>query len=194
MFNDLIINKKKMKDMKQYIKILLVLPLVAMFIFGGCTDNFEEMNTDPIGVSDKALEADYQHIGAYFPQIQQMILCNYNWGWGVNWPYQIMQNLNADIFSGYMMTATPFAGNKNNTTYALIDGWNASHWDYTYAYMMPSVKAVQDKSEGEYPTFYAVADILKVLGMSRVSSIYGPIIYSQYGESKTGGELSLIHI
>ena len=174
--------------MKQYIKKLLVLPLAALFFFGACTDNFEEMNTDPVGISDEDLKADYQFIGVHFPQIQQMIYCNYNWGWGVNWPYQIMQNLNADIFSGYMMTPTPFAGNVNNTTYALVDGWNASPFDYTYAYMMPAVKAVKDKSEADFPSFYAVSRILKVLGLSRVATQYGPIIYSQYGESKTGGE------
>jgi len=174
--------------MKQYIKKLMVLPLVAILFFGACTDSFEEMNTNPIGISDEDLKADYQFIGVHFPQIQQMIYCNYNWGWGVNWPYQIMQNLNADIFSGYMMTPTPFAGNVNNTTYALIDGWNGSSFDYTYAYMMPAVKAVKDKSEIDFPSFYAVSRVLKVLGLSRVAAQYGPIIYSQYGESKTGGE------
>ncbi|MBS2212410.1 SusD/RagB family nutrient-binding outer membrane lipoprotein [Carboxylicivirga mesophila] len=174
--------------MKQYIKKLLVLPLAAIFFLGACTDNFEEMNTNSVGISDEDLKADYQFIGVHFPQIQQMIYCNYNWGWGVNWPFQIMQNLNADIYSGYMMTPTPFAGNVNNTTYALVDGWNASAFDYTYAYMMPAVLAVKNKAEVEFPSFYAVSRILKVLGLSRVSTQYGPIIYSQYGESKTGGE------
>ena len=27
----------------------------------------------------------------------------------VNWQYQLQQNLNADIYSGYMMTPTPFS-------------------------------------------------------------------------------------
>lgn len=175
--------------MKMKIKhILWLLPVVALFSVSSCTKNFEEMNTNEIGISEKELQADYQHIGAYFPQIQQMIYCNYNWGWGVNWPYQIMQNLNADIYSGYMMTPTPFAGNVNNSTYALIDGWNASAWDYTYAYMMPSVKAAEEKTKDDYPHFYAVARILKVLGISRLSTQYGPVIYTKYGDSKTGGE------
>ncbi len=171
------------------IKKILAGTLTASLLFmGACTDKFEEYNTNPIGVTDDILEGDNNSIGAYFPQIQQMIYCNFNWGWGKDWTFQIMQNLNADIFSGYMMTPTDFAANVNNTTYALVDGWNASAWDYTYTYMMPSVAKVYELAEEEAPQFYAIAKILRVTGMHRISDIYGPIIYSHYGESATGGK------
>lgn len=174
--------------MTKILKYIFGISLLMVLTTSACTDQFQDLNSDPIGITDEELEADYQHIGAYFPQIQQMIYCNYNWGDGVNWPFQIMQNLNADIFSGYMMTPTVFSGNVNNTTYALVDSWNGSMWNYTYSYMMPAVKSVEDRSQEEYPHFYAVAEILKVLGISRVSAIYGPAIYTKYGESKTGGD------
>ena len=169
------------------IHIFWLLPLAAILSFSACTKNFEELNDNPIGVSQEDLKADYQHIGAFFPQIQQMIYCNFNWGWGTNWPFQIMQNLNADIFSGYMMTPTPFASNINNTTYALVDGWNGSAWDYTYSYMMPGVLEVEKLTADEFQHFGAVAKILKVLAISRLSDLYGPVIYTHYGESRTGG-------
>ena len=49
----------------------------------------------------------------------------YNNGGGTNpWEYQLIQNLNADMWSGYVSTATAFAGNVNNITYAMNAGWN----------------------------------------------------------------------
>ncbi len=174
--------------MKTKFKIFSSLLISGLLIFGSCTDKFEEYNIDERGVTDEQLLADYYFIGGFFPQMQQMIYCNFNWGWGTNWTYQIMQNLNADIFSGYMMTPTPFAGNVNNTTYALVDGWNFSAWDYTYAYFMTATYQVEQLTKEDYPSFYATALILKVEAMHRISDQYGPIIYTHYGDSKTGGE------
>ncbi|MEN8137428.1 MAG: RagB/SusD family nutrient uptake outer membrane protein [Bacteroidota bacterium] len=174
------------KILKNKLSILIVGTATLM---SSCTKNFEEYNTDYSGVTEEQAQFDYNHIGGYFPQMQQMIYSNYNWGWGTNWPFQIMQNLNADIFSGYMMTPTPFAGNINNTNYALVDGWNASAWDYTYWFMMPALKSVEDLTDNDkYLHFNAVAKVLKVLALSRVSAQYGPVIYTHYGESATGGE------
>jgi len=36
------------------------------------------------------------------------IYFNYDWGSGKNWHFQTMQNLNADMFSGYMHDFKPF--------------------------------------------------------------------------------------
>lgn len=174
--------------MKNIFKIVSCFAIASALFLGSCTEKFEEYNVDERGVTEEQLQGDYYFIGGFFPQIQQMIYCNFDWGWGTNWPYQIMQNLNADIFSGYMMTPTPFAGNVNNQNYAMVDGWNGSNWDYTYAYFMPVVHKVEGITEVDYPSFNAVAKILKVTGMHRISDQYGPIIYSHYGDSKTGGE------
>lgn len=174
-----------MKTNFKYISGLLV---VAFLTLGSCTSDFEEMNIDERRVTDEQLEADYYKIGGFFPQLQQMIYCNFNWGWGVNWPFQIMQNLNADIFSGYLMTPTAFRDNVNNTTYSLSTDWNSSMWNYTYAYFMTAENNVERLTEQDYPNFYATALILKVQAMHRVSDLYGPIIYTNYGDSKTGSE------
>ena len=164
--------------------------LIGTFVlFNACTDKFEEYNTDERGITSEQEKGDKLNRRGKFTQIQQMIYCNFNCGSGVNWTYQIMQNLNSDIFSGYMMTPTPFASNRNNTTYALVDSWNGAAWDNTYAYFMTVVKSVEDISKEEEATnFLAYAKILKVLGMHRISDLYGPIIYTHYGDSKTGGE------
>lgn len=175
--------------MKKSIIYIIIGVMSLCLTTTSCID--EGLNTNKIGITDEDLTQDFNHIGVYFPAIQQMIYCNYNWGWGTDWTFQVMQNLNADLFSGYMASATNFAGNVNNQTYTYMPGWSDPAWDYTYSYLMPNTLDIKKKCEenyAEYAHFNAVNKILKVLAMSRLSDIYGPIIYSKYGDSKTGGE------
>lgn len=163
--------------------------LLMVFLMA-CTNKFEEYNTDPIGVTKDELKQDNNYIGILFPPLQQMIYCNYDWGWGTNWPFQVMQNLNADIFSGYMASATDFAGGVNNQTYSLVAGWNDSSWDYNYAYGLPNTTRIASRCQEDYETFShfdAINKILKVMTISRLSDQYGPVIYTHFGEAKTGG-------
>ena len=172
------------------------IPIVCLVILAGiilpaCTEHFETYNTDPVGMSEEELAQDFNHIGVYFPAIQQMIYFNYDWGEGTDWTFQRMQNLNADIWSGYMASASIFGfGGIDNQTYFMRAGWNDAAWNNTYAHMMPNVLEVTKKCKEDY-SFYAHFDavntILKVLAMSRLSDLYGPLIYTHYGESRTGG-------
>ena len=79
-------------------KILLTVLISSVLAFSSCTDKFEEMNTNPVDISEKSLEQDYKNVGSYFIPVQQMIYMNYNWGDGTNWTFQLAQNLNADIW------------------------------------------------------------------------------------------------
>lgn len=160
-------------------KVLFLAVAVAV---AGCTKNFEEYNTDPTGISDESLKQDFNFVGAYFQQIQQNI---YNIS--PAWNFQLQQNLLGDVYSGYMMPPTPFRGNDNNMTYSLVDGWNGFPWSDGYNFVMAPALAVKKKAAADpkFQDFYAWSLILKVAAMHRVSDIYGPIIYSQYGNGKT---------
>ena len=114
------------------------------------------------------------------------IYFNYDWGSGKNWHFQTMQNLNADMFSGYMHDFKPFNAGLGNTVYNLQDGWNGTMWDNTYGYIMTEIKQTEDHSRDKYPAFYAIAKILKVEVMHRISDYYGPIVYTKFGESDAG--------
>jgi hypothetical protein len=172
------------------LKIHIIIWIAGIF-FMACTSRFEDYNTDPVGVSGTELEQDFNHIGVYFPVIQQMIYCNYDWGQGTEWTFQRMQNLNADIWSGYMASASTFGfGGIDNQTYFLRAGWNDAAWDFTYSRLMPNTLKITEECKKNYPFyahFDAVNKILKVLAMSRLCDQYGPVIYTHYGESKTGG-------
>lgn len=174
--------------MKTKIKYIFGLLSVA-FMVSSCTGNFDGMNTPPYGVSDEDLLQDNNLIGMHFPTIQQAIYYNYG---GAGYYFQTFQNLNADIWSGYMATPTNFKGGINNQTYFLNNDWNDDCWRHTYNYVMPNQLKVKEKCEengyDKYAHFDAINTILRVFAMSRIADQYGPIIYSKFGETKTGGE------
>ncbi len=160
--------------------------LSMLFITNSCTAKFEEYNRDNTGFTDEQKAYDYNTFGILFKVIQMGIYFNYDWGSGKNWHFQTMQNLNADMFSGYMHDFMPFNAGNSNTVYNLHDGWNGTMWEKTYGYIMTEIKKTEDLAEDRYPSFYAIAQIMKVLIMHRVSDYYGPIVYTKFGESDAG--------
>jgi hypothetical protein len=161
--------------MLKNIKYMMASLVVAGVALTGCTDRFEEFNKNPNGATNQDI------IGDLVPSSLQLAQRNIY----VNqpaWVTQLQQNLNADVYSGYMMPPTPFAGNNNNMTYSLVDGWNA--WNFIPAYdnVMNPIASIEDltKDDVTKQDFYAVAKVVKVEAMHRVSDVYGPIIYTKY--------------
>lgn len=149
-----------------------------------CTGNFQDLNTDKTGITEEDMKIDYNNLGIPLNVIQQGIYFNYDFGKGKNWPYQIMQNLSADMFSGYMHDYKPLNGGSHNSDYNLQDGWNSTMWENTYAYICPQIKKSEDSTINRYPQFYAITKILKVLVMHRITDYYGPIIYTRFGNAR----------
>lgn len=174
-----------MKKIKTY---TAALALSSLFLMPSCTGNFEDMNTPPFGVTDEELGQDNNYIGMHFPTLQKSIYYNRN-GWG--WDFQTIQNLSSDIWSGYMATPSNFKGGINTQTYAVTNDWTDTTWDYTYSAIMTNQLKVKEKCEqlgmDTYAHFNAINSILRVFAMSRICDEYGPMIYTRYGETKTGG-------
>lgn len=170
--------------MKRFNKILFIVAATGI-LFSGCTDRFEEFNKNPNGATDDDIKADL--VPSNLRVAQQNI-----YAVTPAWVTQVQQNLNADVYSGYMMPPTPFAGNNNNMTYALVDGWNS--WAFIPGYdqvMLPLSKNEAITAESaSLQDFYAVTKILKVEAMHRVSDIFGPIIYTKYKQVEADGSVS----
>lgn len=97
---------------KNYIHIYL---LGILLLSVACTGKFREFNTDQSGITDEDLIIDDNGYGIRLGIIQQGIYFNYDYGKGKNWPFQLTQNLNADMFSGYMHDAKPLNGGSHNS-------------------------------------------------------------------------------
>ena len=170
--------------MKNIYKILTFIGILSLLLNVSCTKDFDEINNDPTQITDKQLEADFQYIGAKFqPVFESIIITN------PAWKFQLQQNLNADVFSGYMTNPRPFVSGHNNTTYNLVPGWNNFIWTIPYKNIMNNVSYIEKQAtEDGFPVFVGIAKILKVEAMHRVSDVFGPIVYTHYGESVTTGE------
>ena len=157
-----------------------ILAGMCLIVLGGCTKNFENMNTDNSGITDAELVADNNTVGLYFPGIQQNIFGEEN-------DYQLCQNLNSDCYSGYYMSPDPFRGNLNNQNYSLVDGWNSDVYTLGYTRVMGVVQTIQKKGNTRkaFPDFWGIAKILQVQAMSRVTDYYGPVPYSKVGLAAT---------
>ena len=171
--------------MKKILKYFLI-SLVTISL-QNCTDDFVSINTNPNGITEESLTQMNNNVGNEF---QPMFLNVFNIT--PAWNYQLQQGLMGDVFSGYMTAPTPFAGNVNNQTYALVDGWNGFPWSDAYENVMPQALNVKNAVElGGDPNgikFVYIANIIKVTAMHRVSDIYGPIRYTKFNDFATTGE------
>lgn len=146
----------------------IVILLISLIAFTACTENFVEINQNPNQISDELLKQDFNLVGS---PINNMIF-NLNGG-------QIEEDLCSDNWMGYMGTPTDFVGNVNNTTY--IIRWN-SFWGREYGSVMsPAKQVIRLAGENDLPLFATWAKFIRILAMSKLTAIHGPIIYSQYG-------------
>ena len=144
--------------------------LIVIFALGffACTDNFEEANRNHYLISDEELEQDFNLLGSPF----QGMLYNIFGG-------QVHEDLAHDNFVRHVGTPTPFVGGRNNTTYYIT--WN-SNWGRIYNNIMaPGTQVIDLANEGGYDVFAAWAKLIQVYGISKLTSFYGPVIYSKYG-------------
>lgn len=179
------LNARNMKKSSFY--KLTAAACIAAMLGTGCSKGFQDINTNPAGVTEDVFMADYQAI--ILPlQNSQRNLVHY-----VNWEYQLQQNLNADIYSGFMMSPTPFNGGNNNGNYFMMDGWN--EWVLNIAYdgvMQASSdfnKFLARYKGAELNDVIAMSKILNVIGMHKAADVFGPVIYTKFG--KPNADLSI---
>jgi len=171
-----------MKNNILKISVLIMVLFMPTVFFQSCTKDFEDINKNPKGITNKDLETDFKLVGEQFKQVLLNV-----YTFTPEWKFQLQQNLIGDVYSGYMLPPTPFAGNSNNVTYNLIDGWNGFPWSIAYNDVMAPLLAIEKNAGDGFKDFVAWSKICKVEAMHRVSDIYGPIIYSHYGEVTDAG-------
>ena len=162
------------------IKYTTALLLGGLLSFSSCTDNFSAFNDTKGAYTDDLQKYDNQTNLVPFSTIQKGII--YQTGVnGTDWQYQVIQNLEADMFCGYFHDMNG-SFNANNSTYNLNNGWTSAMWTYTYGDIMPSIADSEElNTEKDWPLYHAITKILKVAVLHRVSDYYGPILYDGFG-------------
>lgn len=172
--------------MKKYIGFLgaALLLLGVAISTTSCDKDFDEFNKDPYAITNDDLERDFKLVGEPFINIVQNIYVH-----TPAWITQLQQNLIGDVYSGYMMPPTPFAGNSNNMNYNLVDGWNTWAWNPAYQNVMAPGLDVQMNAGDEFPEFVSWLKIIQVTAMHRVTDMFGPIIYTKFGQVEADGTI-----
>ena len=150
-------------------KIIFIFTTIFMFVFSACTDNFLETNTNPYQISDEALQADFNHVGAFYPTMLNNLFQD-----------QIAHNLTHESWVRHLGTPTPFVAGRNNTTYYMT--WGGSYWGGVYNNIMgPGRQVIQIAEADGYDVFVQWAKLIQIVATSRLSAMHGPLIYTNYG-------------
>jgi hypothetical protein len=147
----------------------------------GCTKKFEAFNTDPNRATEEMLKADNLTTGSYFKQMESNVFPIAQQPDFGDEVYQTMQNLQGDVWSGYMGASNNWFSNSNNTTYNLIPQWYGQAFNRGFVGIMPAWNSIKTEAQTASPQVYAVATIVKVEGMHRITDMYGPLPYLSFG-------------
>ncbi len=169
-----------MMMMKNISKLLTYLIVVGLIVTS-CSD-LEKYNENDRNITPEQLVIDFQQVGSKYQPMFESI-----YQYTPAWSYQLQQNLNADVYSGYQTNPRPFIAGANNTTYALVSGWNNFIWSVPYENIMDESLQIKVLTETDFPTLYATSLVLKVAGMHRVTDVFGPIVYSSFGDLTNAG-------
>jgi len=139
-----------------------------------CTKKFESFNTDPTGIPNKDLQ-----IPTLFIPLEQEIMYMADDG------YQVGQNLNADDYGGYAMPDQTFGQALDNANYVFINNWNVEAFNSIYTNLLGPIKNNLGPSgvSVSNPDYWAIALIIEVEAIDRITDKFGPVPYSKVGTS-----------
>lgn len=156
-------------------KIFILTIAATVLMVSSCTDNFEELNTQPgVLTADKV---DASLLGQAFAQSQWTGMH------GLHWRFQISQSLFADLYSQYFATT---AANFDSDRHVEVGRWIDLAWSSFYGEAAPQIKLVEDLTAEQGLTLQgAIAKVWKVQAYHRQTDYWGPIVYSEYGNGAT---------
>lgn len=161
-----------------YNKLLGSTAVLACVLLTSCTGEFEKWNTNPNDATDEDMNHDNLKTGAYFSQMERGVFIV---GKDMGGEYQITQALEGDLFASYFATITSWAyAPYNHDHYVLYDGWYNAPFNDAYKNIMQPWKSIYDVTTSNSPA-RAMATIVKVFAMHRITDMYGPIPYSKFG-------------
>lgn len=179
-------------------KIVLALS-TAIIGFVSCTNDFEEINTNQLLPDDEQAARDGLASGGLFPDLMKSPIPI---GTGVDPAnnYQRIEDMTANNWVGYHSPGrNHWDGNLNTTSYYVPDRHANSVFNYFNTNIMNTFfrikgilhdvqtvdgKLVYTEKDELSKTAYAVAQIVKIMGMHRSTDFFGPIPYSDMAPGK----------
>lgn len=150
-------------------KLVLIVPLLATICITGCTGNFDEVNRNKDQVTREEMARENYIIGSTLKGMQGLVIPT------EEHLYQFYEILAGQSFAGYM-EATP-TWKEKFSTYNPPSNWLAAPFEDVTTKMYPYYRDIYNQTDNAVAL--AMADVLRVAIMHRVSDTYGPIPYSK---------------
>lgn len=164
--------------MKNILKNIGTAIMSTGLLLTSCTDQFGGMNTNPAEVTSEQMKQDNLNVGAFFTQMEKGVLIV---GQDMGGEYQITEMLTGDIFASYLANINNYGyTTHHNDHYALYRDWYNAPFKDAYVNIMQPWKSIAERTDENSPA-RAMATIVKVAGMHRITDMYGPIPYSKFG-------------
>ena len=153
---------------------LYIMVLAVAVLAGSCTEDFNELNTDPKNLTvDQLSQSEYgsvvraaQYSPLYLP-------------FGGRGAFQLTQSLFADIYANYFATTAP---NFDSDKFILVGGWLNGSFNYFYGTAAPQIKNAEDiAAENDFVLEGAMMQVWRVWAYHRITDYWGPIPYSEFG-------------
>lgn len=157
--------------MKIYKYLSIISLAISTLVFTQCTDSYYDYNKT--GVNDEEGARDQYFLRTHMTNMQNWIIPSNEHA------NQFTEQLLGGTYGGYFADINPGFNNRNFSTYGPEDGWTAATFNNAMENVMTSYNTVLTMTED--PVLLSVASINKVMAMSRITDIYGPIPYSRVG-------------
>lgn len=166
-----------MRNISKYFRLAALATATVLFA-AACTARFEEISKDHYNAHEEDMAQDNLKLGALFQQMERSVIV-YADGNYFDSDYQIMYNLCAETWGGYM---APTNFNGRNSGFLPEDQYLSQMFNVKYQYGMAAYSSLETEAvKNQQEIQLALAKILKVATMHHVTDYFGPIAYSQTG-------------
>lgn len=157
--------------------------LTGLLVNIGCTAGFDNLNTNPNEATDDMLDWDNARTGAFFLQMQQNVLPvaqGPEFGSSV---FQVIETMTGGGYCGYFGFPAPDINSAGRYNWK-NNNWPGMMFTTGYSKTMNAWRELKKAINDDTDPRFAMAQILKVATMHRVTDTYGPIPYLKFGVEK----------
>ena len=172
-------------NMKNKFSYFIICALMAISF--SCTDDFSEINKNPLYPDKEMEQLDGILNSAYLPTLQKNVIPVGTASDETDFvnKYQVALNLAGDSWAGYLSPRdNKFNGGQSFTTFFFIESWvnNVFGWMTTDVFA-PWIQLKNINMIGDNPNkeMYAIAQITKIMALHRTTDMFGPMPYSGVG-------------
>lgn len=161
--------------MKNKIKRYRVLFMAVLLAFGGCTDDFQEINTNPATYSQSTFDPNFLLTSTQLHYTGSHDFAYETWRANLIYCATMVQGLSSVV--GY------WAGDK----YLLNEAYQAAYWGAATVGAYPEqVKPITDlveftRDNEKYKNLHQIGRIMRALIMQRITDLYGDVPYFEAG-------------